>query len=355
MRTRNLHVALLLLVAGCGGRSEYDPGLSGETGPGVDADAAADASVDALPVADAQPTPDAGSTDASMPDAVEVDGSTAFCSSPSKIETAHGMPVEVPVSTGLIAMDCCDAFAIRFHGDSSVGMDIEFMFQTYGLILDGTFALGAGATEHNAVAYALGDAGYAPSPVVGELQIETLEPQSAWRVRLCGEVQEPGAVLDGTRLFADWVTVASWGWDSRFEVRLLADTSINAMDAMNSPLDALELGVSVLSLSQLAAYDWSDHSLFLQGPWSSTAGLFGYLPTVPVHGLPFVLTVDGQRVYMGAFTTIISSVMVPLPSISVDDPATDRITIQAAPVGSVDLREDPRVSSLMEETGKLVP
>jgi hypothetical protein len=355
LKTRNLHVALLLLVAGCGGRTDYDPGLSGEAGPNVQADAAADTSTDAMPVEDAQPTPDADVTDASIPDAVAVDASSAFCSGPSKIEMAHGMPVEVPVSTGLIAMDCCDAFAIRFHGGSSVGMDIEFMFQTYGPIQEGTFALGATATEYNAVAYVLGDPEYAMSPVVGELQIETTEPQSAWSVRLCGEVQEPGSALDGTRLFADWSMVASWGWDSRFEVRLLADSSINAVDAMNSPLGALELGASVVTLSQLAAYDWSDHTLILQGPWSSTAGLFGSLPTVPVHGLPFVLTVDGQGVYLGAFTTIVSSVMVPLPSISVDDPTKDRITIQIAPVGSVDVREDPRVSSLMKETGKLVP
>jgi hypothetical protein len=68
----------------------------------------------------------------------------------------------------------------------------------------------------------------------------------------------------------------------------------------------------VISAADIVSYNFTDHGIKLR------PGVLAKIPRPAVAGTPFVVVADGQRVYLGVFTTCISSLSFAVPSITVD-------------------------------------
>lgn len=68
----------------------------------------------------------------------------------------------------------------------------------------------------------------------------------------------------------------------------------------------------VISDADILSYDFASHTLLVR------RSALARLPSPPVWHQPFVLVADGQRIYVGAFSTMLSSYSSPVPSILVD-------------------------------------
>jgi hypothetical protein len=100
----------------------------------------------------------------------------------------------------------------------------------------------------------------------------------------------------------------------------------------------------LISAADIVSYDFADHSIRLR---SET---LAKIPRPPVAGTPFVVVADGQRIYLGVFTTGISSMSFAVPNIMVDrrvlvtNQAPDILVIERAyPRPSFGVGPDPRV------------
>jgi hypothetical protein len=71
-------------------------------------------------------------------------------------------------------------------------------------------------------------------------------------------------------------------------------------------------------------------------------------------GLPFVVVADDVRIYLGTFTSVISSISPAGPNLMTDDITSDELVIQP-PWRGTDPRNDPRILQVLTETGRLVP
>ena len=102
-------------------------------------------------------------------------------------------------------------------------------------------------------------------------------------------------------------------------------------------------GSPLISATDIISYDFTNHTLRLRPE------ALAKIPKPPVEGTPFVVVVDGQRIYLGAFTTSLSSMSFAVPSIMVDrrmlatNQPTDTVVIELAyPSPSFGVGADPR-------------
>jgi hypothetical protein len=110
----------------------------------------------------------------------------------------------------------------------------------------------------------------------------------------------------------------------------------------------------IISEEDLLSYDWNTHTMHLgQSIWFR-------IREPGVHGLPFVVVVDGAPLYVGAFWSHISSIATPLPVIMWDHErkSKDLVIQRAYPTPeaagkSADPRGNPRLKRVLEELGKL--
>jgi HEAT repeat protein len=123
-------------------------------------------------------------------------------------------------------------------------------------------------------------------------------------------------------------------------------------------LDQLELDeYQLLTDRHIRFYDWETHTIYLtpEGrqriPASSTIG---------VRGRYFVIIADGQRCYMGAFWSSLSSISCEIPVINPlkNSPTSGQITIERAYPSAKfgkgnDPRSDFRIKKVLAELGKL--
>jgi hypothetical protein len=117
-------------------------------------------------------------------------------------------------------------------------------------------------------------------------------------------------------------------------------------------------GKPIFTNADIIAYDFSKHAMKLEPE------ALKRLPRPPVEGTPFVVVVNGERIYPGAFYCGISSIPCELPVIVVDrralDPTSpaDILLIESAypPQSSAlgkDLRSDVRVRDALANLKKL--
>lgn len=99
----------------------------------------------------------------------------------------------------------------------------------------------------------------------------------------------------------------------------------------------------LISGADIISYDFTNHSVRLRPE------ALAKIPRPPVGGTPFVVVADGQRIYLGAFTTVESSMSFAVPSITVDrrmvvtNQPTDTVVIERAyPSPSFGVGPDPR-------------
>ena len=93
----------------------------------------------------------------------------------------------------------------------------------------------------------------------------------------------------------------------RFDIYLLANSKLNAVDASRRPLARLRLAPRpLLTLSDIVRYKWKTHTISLKR--NSLKRLKAQRLDRDVHGVPFVVVVTGgKRVYLGGFWTDLSS------------------------------------------------
>jgi hypothetical protein len=99
----------------------------------------------------------------------------------------------------------------------------------------------------------------------------------------------------------------------------------------------------LISAADIVSYDFAAHSIRLRSE------ALARIPRPPVEGTPFVVMANGQRVYLGVFTTLDSSMSFAVPSIMVDrrvlvtNQALDILVIERAyPQPSFGVGPDPR-------------
>lgn len=91
--------------------------------------------------------------------------------------------------------------------------------------------------------------------------------------------------------------------------------NLSATEAMSRKLDELPLeNIPILTHKEIETYNWKEHTFSLKEGYSLEEKLEG---KVPLSGKPFVVVTDGERIYMGSFWTLISSLYIPgIPTIS---------------------------------------
>ncbi len=75
---------------------------------------------------------------------------------------------------------------------------------------------------------------------------------------------------------------------------------------------------------------------------------------VGVFGLPFVVQSRGVPIYLGAFSTIVSSYLPSCPLVTVEQIQADGFTIEP-PWDGADPRSDSRLLDALAEASRLVP
>ncbi|MBI5533977.1 MAG: hypothetical protein HY898_14745 [Deltaproteobacteria bacterium] len=339
-------LAGLLFVAGCGG--------SVETGPAngsADQDGATQPGDDASLFPDAAPESSVVYPDSSIADKATIDVTPGeFCSGEAKVRF-QGQTLTAPLTTSLVIMDCCDGAVVRFHTKPSLGFNIEVTLRTMAPMPTGEYVIGdePGGMEVNVGA--AGEWG-SSAPAKGTLHIDKSYPDPV-QLGFCLET-EADTALGAMKLYVPNVLVAPYDWEKRFQIYLLEDPAISADDALQMPIDSLKLSFQpIVTLMSLAWYEQSTHSAYWDS-WYSTDWLISQLPKVGVHGLPFVVEADGQRIYVGGFMTMISSVMLNAPTIMVESMTKEGFTIAPPPSGP-DPRSDPRILQALSESTKLAP
>ncbi len=119
------------------------------------------------------------------------------------------------------------------------------------------------------------------------------------------------------------------------------DTTLSDIPVQSEPL---------LTEEDLVIYDWSEHILSL-----TPEGAKKFPSQIPLDGLPFVVMAKGERIYLGAFWTPISSLYIPeLPIIMMPSDSTTIQILYSSTSGQViDPRNNSKLYTVLKETGKL--
>jgi hypothetical protein len=138
-----------------------------------------------------------------------------------------------------------------------------------------------------------------------------------------------------------------------FAIYKLKDSTVMASQVWDMPIDSLALAdVPFLPQDSITSYNWQLHE------FTATASIDTFLSYLgshlgPLGGMPFVVTVGRDRIYLGAFWFPRSSLSPMVPYI---DPWLNSHRIQRSwnPADTVDKRNDPRIYSALKDAGILV-
>ena len=117
----------------------------------------------------------------------------------------------------------------------------------------------------------------------------------------------------------------------------------NLVDGSGDWLQVKLQPTPIISEADILAYDFKNHSLSLKP--GALAGVVKRLPSISVWGIPFIFVVDGERIYVGAFMSPVSSASMPAPCIMVWPTNIPPDTLQidrAYPGPSFGVGPDPR-------------
>jgi hypothetical protein len=140
------------------------------------------------------------------------------------------------------------------------------------------------------------------------------------------------------------------------EFYLLKDEGIGFETARKMPMADLVLQDRPwIASGDILRYDWSSHCIYLKKvvpiPWKR----------INLRGKPFVVVADGQRCYLGAIWSLISSFVptgnVPMiHNVGMSGPkdllAIDLMSVLRAGQKRVDVRDDPRVAKALRRQGQ---
>ncbi len=137
-----------------------------------------------------------------------------------------------------------------------------------------------------------------------------------------------------------------------FAIYTLQDGTIDPRSVLSYPKEALQLNTApFLRASDLKWYSWSTHAFELKPEVNARWEEFRRTGGSPA-GVPFVVTVGRERIYVGTFWWGYSSQMPPQCAvIQVLGPAPMRILLSN---GAADYRGDERIRAALTASGVLV-
>jgi len=102
-------------------------------------------------------------------------------------------------------------------------------------------------------------------------------------------------------------------------IYLLEDNSITAADAEKLSIESLIMASDpIITVSDIESYNWTDHTFALKPAAKVRVGeLIGSPVSISVFGKPFVVVAHEERIYLGAFWPVHSSVLSPVPYINI--------------------------------------
>ena len=137
----------------------------------------------------------------------------------------------------------------------------------------------------------------------------------------------------------------------------LKDSTITASQASNIDINDLNLAEKpFLTYKDLTYYNWEEHSFGID---SNKAKIIRNIceNNTTVFGIPFVVTVDQERIYLGAFWFAFSSIAPTLPHIDITffDGIFQVLRIEKSwDSTKPDLRNDKRIYDTLREYGLLL-
>ncbi len=141
--------------------------------------------------------------------------------------------------------------------------------------------------------------------------------------------------------------------DGLFSIYKLKDSTITAHAAFAMPLENLVLAdAPFLSASDLKTYTWSTHSFELTAETSAKWEEFGRNHG-KTSGVPFVVTVGKERIYIGTFWWSYSSMMPPPTAVIDITFSFTKLTINLAS-GAADKRSHSRIHNSLKQSTVLV-
>lgn len=137
-----------------------------------------------------------------------------------------------------------------------------------------------------------------------------------------------------------------------FAIYLLQDSTITAGDAFSQSINSLKLSTSAfLTINDLKSYTQSTHAFELTDQAQTMFDHFQFAHG-KTSGVPFVVTVGNDRIYLGTFWWIYSSSMPPpCAVIEVIGPPPYRIQLAN---GAIDKRSDSRIYNSLKKSCVLI-
>jgi hypothetical protein len=275
-------------------------------------------------------------------------------------------------------LNCCDAYAARLHAQPFVGEDLDLVIRfNVGSLQAGTYALERvqylGASLRSTVR-SLDAGALEEARVTGTLTVSGSpeDNNQAWKMGLCVSVDDSSSRWQGLRVYVPGVAVAPSGWTNRFRMLRLKDSSLKATDVDQLDVNTLELAPEPLLNLMDVDFVQLDSTKCLLGGKCTWMGLDtermtgstllstvrGTATSVDLRGIPFVVEADGQRIYLGAFETSVSSIGIQGPGVMVEEVVNEGFPIYPPPSFHLippDLRNDPRIVKVFSEAGKVIP
>ncbi len=140
--------------------------------------------------------------------------------------------------------------------------------------------------------------------------------------------------------------------ENDFGIYLLKDSLLTTSFAKINKLESLGIqSAPIINLNDVISYDWSIHKMNLH---SEAFDRFKTLDTkaISTDGLPFIIIVHGERIYLGNIYPCYSSLIhIDLPSINIA-PFTE-MRINRALGAYEDKRVDQRIYRVLQSNNKL--
>lgn len=146
--------------------------------------------------------------------------------------------------------------------------------------------------------------------------------------------------------------------DEGFNIYLLKDTTITTNQIMSVNLDDLTIADQpILSYKDIVYYNWSNHSFEIKLSKANEIKSF-CSNHISVRGIPFVVTVDRERIYLGSFWASYSSLAPVFPHLEatyLQNETPTVLTIEKSwDNNEQDVREDQRIYNSLKKYGLLI-
>ncbi len=279
-----------------------------------------------------------------------------FCEGTSKfVRNGEREPALIVTATDVALMSCCSTVLILAHGETTNTRVVVRAWQSFeeqeyvvdpetepsGNRVDAWFPSQAGENWED-------------QRITGTVHVlGAPDIDDPWRLRACLRVDDPASPVNGSQIFVDTALVPLHGWGQRLGIWPLEDAAMTLEEAAALPLDSLALQrTPILTMGDVGYYDASAHYIEHTFEYEPEVGRFSFL-SVSQGPVPFVLQIDDERIYLGAFISATSSFLPQQPFITVGTGVRNGFVIERG-AAEEDPRSDPRVLDVLREAGKLL-